>query len=116
MNQEDQLNILYTCIDRISDMDSHVVRFAQSPWDADNLKRLAEHFSILAEISKTKEQMRLSDIYDIACSGQNLCTTIIARQPDDVIVYWRSFKEMLSQIRSLFEKEKERLLTMPDER
>lgn len=116
MNQEDQLNILYTCIDRISDMDGHVVRFAQSPWDADNLKRLAEHFSILAEISKTKEQMRLSDIYDISCSGQNLCTTIIARQPDDVIVYWRSFKEMLSQIRSLFEKEKERLLTMPDER
>lgn len=116
MNQEDQLNILDTCIDRISDMDGHVVRFAQSPWDADNLKRLAEHFSILAEISKTKEQMRLSDIYDIACSGQNLCTTIIARQPDDVIVYWRSFKEMLSQIRSLFEKEKERVMTMPDER
>lgn len=116
MNQEDQLNILDTCIDRISDMDGHVVRFAQSPWDADNLKRLAEHFSVLAEISKTKEQMRLSDIYDIACSGQNLCTTIIARQPDDVIVYWRSFKEMLGQIRSLVEKEKERVMTMPDER
>ncbi len=116
MNQEDQLNILDTCIDRISDMDGHVVRFAQSPWDTDNLKRLAEHFSVLAEISKTKEQMRLSEIYDMACSGQNLCTTIITRQPDDVIVYWRSFKEMLSQIRSCVEKEKERVMTMPDER
>lgn len=116
MNQEDQLNILDTCIDRISDMDGHVVRFAQSPWDTDNLKRLAEHFSVLAEISKTKEQMRLSEIYDMACSGQNLCTTIISRQPDDVIVYWRSFKEILSQIRTCVEKEKERVLTMPDER
>ncbi|QQR59964.1 MAG: diguanylate cyclase [Candidatus Melainabacteria bacterium] len=116
MNQEDQLNILDTCIDRISDMDGHVVRFAQSPWDTDNLKRLAEHFSVLAEISKTKEQMRLSEIYDMACSGQNLCTTIITHQPDDVIVYWRSFKEMLSHIRTCVEKEKERIMTMPDER
>lgn len=115
MNQEDQLNIIDGCMDRLSAMEGHVVRFAQSPWDTDNLKKMAEHFTGIAELTESNHYSQLSEMSNIAKSGQHLCSTIIARQPDDVIVYWRSFKEMVTQIRSMLEAEKERVITAPPE-
>ena len=115
MNQEDQLNIIDECVEKFTAMDGHVVRFAQSPWDTENLKRLSEHFTSIAEMSSRNKYAQLSEMSSIAEAGKHLCSTIIARQPDDVIVYWRSFKEMVSQIRSMLDREKERVITTAPE-
>ena len=41
-------NYIARCIERLVPMEAHILQFARSPWDIDNLKQLAEHFHQIA--------------------------------------------------------------------
>lgn len=81
-------------------MEQHANRFAQSPWDVDNLRQLHEHFHQMAGSAGV---YNLNDLTHTAEAGERLCMNIFESQPDDIIVYWRHFREMIAQIRMVLE-------------
>ncbi|MDZ4838077.1 MAG: response regulator [Candidatus Melainabacteria bacterium] len=94
-------NYITRCLERLSPMESHANRFAQSPWDVDNLKQLHEHFHQMAGSAGV---YNLNEITGVAESGERLCLNIFESQPDDIIVYWRHFREMIAQLRSILDQ------------
>lgn len=99
--QEQRENYITRCLERLAPMESHANRFAQSPWDVDNLRQLHEHFHQLAGSAGIHQ---LGDLANIAQSGERLCMNIFESQPDDIIVYWRHFKDMIGQMKTVLEQ------------
>jgi len=93
-------NYITRCLERLAPMESHANRFAQSPWDVDNLRQLHEHFHQLAGSAGV---YNLGEIAHIAESGERLCLNIFESQPDDIIVYWRHFREMIAQLKTVLD-------------
>ncbi|MBZ0186611.1 MAG: diguanylate cyclase [Candidatus Obscuribacterales bacterium] len=91
-------NYVARCIERLVPMEAHIVQFARSPWDQENLKQLAEHFH---QIAGSAGVYNLSELTPVAEAGERLCMTMFQEQPDDIIVYWRHFREMTTQMHSI---------------
>jgi diguanylate cyclase (GGDEF)-like protein len=94
-------NYITRCLERLSPMESHANRFAQSPWDVENLKQLHEHFHQMAGSAGV---YNLNEITGIAEAGERLCLNIFESQPDDIIVYWRHFREMIAQLKMVLDQ------------
>lgn len=94
-------NYITRCLERLAPMESHANRFAQSPWDVDNLRQLHEHFHQMAGSAGV---YNMGDVAVVAESGERLCLNIFESQPDDIIVYWRHFREMIAQLRMILEQ------------
>ncbi|MCA9800872.1 MAG: diguanylate cyclase [Cyanobacteria bacterium HKST-UBA02] len=93
-------NYVARCLERLVPMEAHVLQFARSPWDQENLKQLAEHFH---QIAGSAGVYNLNELTPLAEAGERLCMTMFQEQPDDVIVYWRRFKDMLAEMQGLLE-------------
>lgn len=93
-------NYVTRCLERLAPMEQHANRFAQSPWDVDNLRQLHEHFHQMAGSAGV---YNMGDISQIAESGERLCLNIFESQPDDIIVYWRHFRDMIAQLRIILD-------------
>ncbi|MBX3076572.1 response regulator [Candidatus Obscuribacterales bacterium] len=96
-------NYVTRCLERLAPMEQHANRFAQSPWDVDNLRQLHEHFHQMAGSAGV---YNMADISQIAESGERLCLNIFESQPDDIIVYWRHFRDMIAQLRIILDAAK----------
>lgn len=94
-------NYITRCLERLAPMESHANRFAQSPWDVDNLRQLHEHFHQMAGSAGV---YNMGDVAVVAESGERLCLNIFESQPDDIIVYWRHFREMIAQLRTILDQ------------
>lgn len=93
-------NYITRCLERLAPMEAHANRFAQSPWDVDNLKQLADHFH---QISGSSSIYGLNDLLPISEAGERLCHNIFESQPDDIIVYWRHFRDMITQMKAVLD-------------
>lgn len=96
-------NYVTRCLERLAPMEQHANRFAQSPWDIENLRQLHEHFHQMAGSAGV---YNFGDISQIAESGERLCLNIFESQPDDIIVYWRHFRDMIAQLRVILDAAK----------
>ena len=94
-------NYIARCVERLVPMEAHILQFARSPWDIDNLKQLADHFH---QIAGSSGVYNLAELTPIAEAGERLCMSMYQEQPDDIIVYWRNFREMISQMKNILEK------------
>lgn len=93
-------NYIARCTERLVPMEAHILQFARSPWDIDNLKQLADHFH---QIAGSSAVYNLGDLQPIAEAGERLCMSMYQEQPDDIIVYWRNFREMIAQMKNILE-------------
>ncbi len=82
-------------------MEMHVNQFASSPWDSDNLKQLGDHFH---QIAGSAGVYNMPELTPIAEAGERLCLHMYENPPDDVIVYWRNFQKMVSNLKTVLEK------------
>lgn len=81
-------------------MEAHAHRFAQSPWDVENLRQLGDHFHQIAGSSGVYEMQALTPIAE---AGERLCRRMYENPPDDVFVYGRNLREMIAQMRTVLE-------------
>ena len=93
-------NYIARCIERLVPMEAHILQFARSPWDIDNLKQLAEHFH---QIAGSAGVYNLADLTPIAEAGERLCMSMYQDQPDDIIIYWRNFRDMVNQMKVILD-------------
>ncbi|MBX9668523.1 MAG: diguanylate cyclase [Candidatus Obscuribacterales bacterium] len=99
--KEQRENYITRCLERLAPMESHANNFAQSPWDVDNLRQLHEHFH---QVAGSAGIHQMGDLANIAQSGERLCMNIFESQPDDIIVYWRHFRDMIQQMKTVLEQ------------
>ena len=76
-------NYIARCVERLVPMEAHILQFARSPWDIDNLKQLADHFH---QIAGSSGVYNLAELTPIAEAGERLCMSMYQEQPDDIIV------------------------------
>lgn len=93
-------NYIARCLERLAPMEAHANRFAQSPWDVENLKQLGDHFHQIAGSSGVYEMQSLTPIAE---AGERLCRRMYENPPDDVFVYGRNLREMILQMRMILE-------------
>ena len=93
-------NYIARCRERLVPMEAHILQFARSPWDVENLKQLADHFHQIAGSAGVYNMQQLTPIAE---AGERLCMSMYENQPDDIIVYWRNFRDMVSQMKEILE-------------